>query len=442
MHSETTKIPQNTEAERELLSNLMLEESSGRFDEVAQILNDKDFYDYKHQIVFRCMHAIVQAGNEIDEVTLSEEIKRQGYMDEVGGYGGLLSITGHIGMVQHKICANTIKEKSRMRRLIRSLRVCVEEMQEEKKDSAQVSSEVENLLLSVNDGGGKERGIKEALSEIKGDFENMLNGEYEPEVIRTHIGHLDDKFGEGGIGMGEVLVLAAPTSCGKSQLALNMVTRSMIKDKKSCMVFSLEMPKKQVVKRMLHSLSGVNPRRIRERLVSAEERTQLDKSMKEFESLNLFTSHSVRDVDDLIVQARTMKRKHDVQVIVVDYLQLVPWDGNKFSKVEAVSDISHKIKQMAIDLNVAVIMLSQVNREGSKSEGGLQLYHLRDSGDIENDADIIIMMWPDGMSMDIATRIDKSGEYKQMIYNIAKNREGERDVRGVFKFYNQMGRFY
>ena len=269
----------------------------------------------------------------------------------------------------------------------------------------------------------------------------MLNGEYQPEVIRTHIGHLDDKLSEGGIGMGEVMVIAAPTSCGKSQLALNIATRSMLNDAKSCMVFSLEMPKKQVVKRMLHSLSGVNPRRIRDRLVSAEERISLDKSMKQFEAMKLFTSHSVRDVDDLIVQARTMKRKHDVQVIVVDYLQLVPWDGNKFSKVEAVSDISHKIKQMAIDLNVAVILLSQVNREGAKSEG-LQLYHLRDSGDIENDADIIIMMWPDGMSMDVATRLDKTGEYKNMIYNVAKNREGERDIRGAFQFYNNMGRFY
>lgn len=441
MHSEATKIPKNTEAERELLSNLMLEDSSSRFDDVAQILSDKDFYDYKHQIIFRCMHAIVQAGNQIDEITLSEQLKKDGSLEEVGGYGGMLSITGHIGMVQHKLCAETIKEKSRMRQLIRSFRLSVEALQDEKKDSTQVSAEVENLLLSINDQSGHEKGVQEALSALRSDFEDMLNGEYQPEVIRTHIGHLDDKLSEGGIGMGEVMVIAAPTSCGKSQLALNIATRSMLNDAKSCMVFSLEMPKKQVVKRMLHSLSGVNPRRIRDRLVSAEERISLDKSMKQFEAMKLFTSHSVRDVDDLIVQARTMKRKHDVQVIVVDYLQLVPWDGNKFSKVEAVSDISHKIKQMAIDLNVAVILLSQVNREGARSDG-LQLYHLRDSGDIENDADIIIMMWPDGMSMDVATRLDKTGEYKNMIYNVAKNREGERDIRGAFQFYNQLGRFY
>ena len=151
MHSEATKIPKNTEAERELLSNLMLEDSSSRFDDVAQILSEKDFYDYKHQIIFRCMHAIVQAGNEIDEITLSEQLKKDGSLEEIGGYGGMLSITGHIGMVQHKLCAETIKEKSRMRQLIRSFRLSVEALQDEKKDSTQMSAEVEYLLLSIND---------------------------------------------------------------------------------------------------------------------------------------------------------------------------------------------------------------------------------------------------------------------------------------------------
>jgi replicative DNA helicase len=96
---------------------------------------------------------------------------------------------------------------------------------------------------------------------------------------------------------------------------------------------------------------------------------------------------------------------------------------------------------MAIELDVAVMLLSQVNREGSKADS-LQLYHLRDSGDIENDADIILMMYPEGMSMDRASQIDKKGEYKNMIYNIGKNREGERDIIGNFKFYAQFGRFF
>ena len=158
--------------------------------------------------------------------------------------------------------------------------------------------------------------------------------------------------------------------------------------------------------------------------------------------MSLYSSHSVRDVDDLVIQCRSAVRKYGVKLVVVDYLQLVPWDAKKFSKTEAVSDISHKIKQMAIELDISVILLSQVNREGSRSEGGLEVYHLRDSGDIENDADVIIMMYPEGMCMNKATRVDSEGEYKNMIYKIGKNREGERDLMGLFKFYNHYGRFY
>ena len=107
-----------------------------------------------------------------------------------------------------------------------------------------------------------------------------------------------------------------------------------------------------------------------------------------------------------------------------------------------VSDISHKVKQMAIELNVEVILLSQVNRDGARSDGGLEVYHLRDSGDIENDADVIIMMYPEQMDMNKASYKDNVGEYKSMVYKIGKNREGERDLMGSFKFYNQYGRFY
>jgi replicative DNA helicase len=104
--------------------------------------------------------------------------------------------------------------------------------------------------------------------------------------------------------------------------------------------------------------------------------------------------------------------------------------------------MSHKIKQLALDLNIAIILLSQVNREGSKAEYGLELYHLRDSGDIENDADVILLMWPTDKDLEESRRTDASGTYALMQYKIAKNREGQRDLKGQFKFFNQYGRFY
>ena len=340
------------------------------------------------------------------------------------------------------MCAEIIKEKSNLRQLIKQFRSSIEEMQSEVKDSKAVSSEIESLLLGLNDMSDCDKSVKSALAEIQKEFESMLDGSYEADVVKTHIDHLDIKLHDGGIGMGEVCVIAAPTSCGKSQLALNIASRAVDRQGISAFIFSFEMPQKQVLKRMMHSMSGVNPRNIKAGLITEEEREKVRQSSKAVESMNIFTSHSVRDVEDLMIQARSMVRKHGIKLIVIDYLQLVPWDANKFGKTAGVSDISHKVKQMAIELNVAVILLSQVNRDGARSEGGLEVYHLRDSGDIENDADVIIMMYPEHMDMNKASYKDTVGEYKNMVYKIGKNREGERDLMGNFKFYNQYGRFY
>jgi replicative DNA helicase len=112
------------------------------------------------------------------------------------------------------------------------------------------------------------------------------------------------------------------------------------------------------------------------------------------------------------------------------------------SKNDAIADISHTIKQLALELNIGILLLSQVNREGAKRDGGLAIYDLKDSGDIENDADVILLMWPENGDIEQSKRLDGNGPYVNMKYNIAKNREGERDVKGKFKFYHTMGLFY
>ena len=111
------------------------------------------------------------------------------------------------------------------------------------------------------------------------------------------------------------------------------------------------------------------------------------------------------------------------------------------SKNDAIANISHTIKQLALELEVGVLLLSQVNREGARREGGLAIYDLKDSGDIENDADVIILMWAEDDDVEASKRLDGLGSYISMKYNVAKNREGERDVKGKFKFYTNKGLF-
>ncbi len=436
-----TTTPKNVEAEQQLLASFLADDGTAAFDEAAATLQESDFYDYKNQIIFRCIKSIVQSGDCIDEISISEELKKNNLMDSIGGIQSMFDSIGKHPTGQRGYCIDTIKEKSNLRQLIRKFQISVESMQDESKNSKEISSEVEDLILNLADGSNRNKGIDSSMREIQKEFDMMLSGEYKPKVIRSYIDHLDEKLSEGGVGLGEVLVIAAPTSCGKSQLALNIGSRNMQREQKPCMIFSLEMPQKQILKRMIHTISGVPSFIVRNGTATEDQMQDVKLTMQDVQALPMYTSHKVRNVEDLVVQCRTMHRKFGIELVIIDYLQLIPWDARKFDKVQAISDISHKIKQMAIELNLPVILLSQINREGAKSEA-LQLYHLRDSGDIENDADVIILMYPDGMTMDRATRVDINGEYKKMIYNIAKNREGERDVKGEFKFYNKLGRFY
>tara|TARA_R100001086_G_C11701073_1_gene221396 strand:- start:81 stop:623 length:543 start_codon:yes stop_codon:yes gene_type:complete len=178
---------------------------------------------------------------------------------------------------------------------------------------------------------------------------------------------------------------------------------------------------------------------VEENVASEEQMTRVNDTINTLTELPIYTSHSVKNADDLCSQTRQFVHKYEVKLLIIDYLQLIPFDARK-GKAEGISNISHKIKQMAIDLNIAVILLAQVNREGVKS-GKLRLYDLKDSGDIENDADIVLLMYPTEGDFEASKEFDNKGSYTKMYYDIAKNREGERDIGGMLKFYHCIGRF-
>jgi replicative DNA helicase len=219
-------------------------------------------------------------------------------------------------------------------------------------------------------------------------------------------------------------------------VALNAVK----KEEKACAIFSLEMPQKQLTKRMTQIISGVNIRTIQERTATPAESKRVDDAVHELGEMPIYTSHSVKSADDLVSQARSFVNNHGVKMVIVDYLQLIPFNSNKMGKSEGIANISHKIKQMALDLNIAVILLAQVNREGAK-RGPLELYDLKDSGDIENDADVVILMYPSKGSVEESKDQDYRGSYTSLSYKLAKNREGERGIGCFFKFYHCTGRF-
>ena len=437
------KIPQNVSAEESVLATCLKDDSTEFFDTISHTLSAEDFYLYKHQVIFKCISDIATRGDSLNEITLVEELKKRNALDEVDGASGIIYLMDKVASpLQAPSLVKIVREKSDLRKLIRSLRTNLEKAEAESDDFNVIKGNLENDFLELEKGGKDDFSLSKSIEILENEFQDQIDGKYTQESVKTHIEHLDAVLGCSGIGLGEVMVISAPTSCGKSQLALNIATRAMMRDKVPCGFFSLEMPQKQIAKRMVTIKSQANLKQIQERVISDSHMKRVTEACNDIKEFPMFTVHNIKNISDLCSYARTMVRKHKVKLLVIDYLQLIPWDNKNMSKNDAIADISHTIKQLALELNIGILLLSQVNREGAKRDGGLAIYDLKDSGDIENDADVILLMWPENGDIEASKRLDGNGPYVNMKYNIAKNREGERDVKGKFKFYHSKGLFY
>jgi|TARA_E500000318_G_C3559226_1_gene212603 replicative DNA helicase len=436
-----SKTPQNVSAEEQVLACCLADGSTDFFDSISSKIKPEDFYLYSHQLIFKAVNSLAIRGDSLTEISLVEELKKSSAIEEVGvsRISRLMEImpTPLMGLTS----AGVVQEKSQLRQMIRTLKLGLEKAEEEAEVPNVIRGQIEDGLNTLDEGSSENLSIKDSVTELEQEFEDQLNGDWINDVTQTHIHHLDEKLGSGGIGAGEVVVISAPTSCGKSQLALNIIARTAVKDQTPCGIFSLEMPQKQVVKRLVTIKSQANLRQIKDRIITEPNMEKVRKGCEEIKDLPIFSVHSIKGIGDLCSYARTMVRRHKVKLLVIDYLQLIPFDARNQSKNDAVAAISHKIKQLALELNVGILLLSQVNREGARREGGLAIYDLKDSGDIENDADVIILMWAEKNDIEMSKDVDGIGPYISMTYNIAKNREGERDVKGRFKFYHTRGVF-
>ena len=433
--------PHNAEAEERLIASCLLPGDTSVYDTIKPILEAEDFYTLRCKLLYQAIGELSLAGKPLNEVAMLEHLKALQGVDEVGGMAGLLSIMNGASTPSEALFfARTVVEKSRLRDLMKSCRLAVEDVESETRSYDEIRSELESKITEKPLIKQCKVSIGSSADELMEDIARMQAGDYEADVVRTHTNRLDEYLGNRGIAAGEVMTVAAPTSCGKSALALYIVSQAVAKEGHSCGIFSLEMPQKQLTKRLTQVISGVNLRNVEENRASEEQVVRVNSAINQLKKLPIYTSHSVKSADDLYSQTRQFVNKHKVKLLVIDYLQLIPFDSNKMGKAEGIAHISHTIKQMAIDLKIAIVLLAQVNREGAKSNR-LKLYDLKDSGDIENDADVVLLMYPSGGDVESSKDTDYQGAYTNLSYELAKNREGERDIGGFFKFYHCTGRF-
>ena len=441
--NEIENPPNNPEAEEAVIACCLLSDSPANYNTVAESVSADDFYIYRNQCIFGAIGKLVDASLPVDEIHLTEQLTRDHNLDEVGGIASIYSIMGRVETaVQMNHYANIVREKSNLRKMNRAYRIATESIMSQSDTAENIKHTVDSKVNQIQFAQAKPNDLRSTAEEIKDEFRKMLAGEFVTDALPTHIGKLDQQLGNRGIAPGEVVTLAAPTSCGKSALALNIALKSVTHNDAPCAVFSLEMPQKQLFKRMTQTLAGVNIRQISDGVISDENMKKVDEAIDQLHSVPLYTSHNVKSAEDLASQLRKLVDKQGVKLAVIDYLQLIPFDSGKVSKTEGIANISHKIKQLALELNIGILLLAQVNREGAKREGGLDIYDLKDSGDIENDADVVLLMYPQQGNFEDSKMTDSNGPYTNLEYKIAKNREGERGTIGYFKIYHITGRFY
>ena len=435
--------PHNIDAEIIVLGSCIFSSDGATYDEISQLLQPDDFFKMSHKVIFEAIGGVAAKGDDISELSVSETIRKTGGEDAIGGVAELFSITSRVETtLQASWAAKTVLEKSKLRKIIRHSREAIEKAQEDVTESVEIGAHLEASVQAIQDTSSINDGsIRHAASDLRDDIKAMINGTYELKSTPTYIKQLDEKIAAGGVCGGEVMVIAAPTSCGKTQIALNVVLANALTHSKPGLYFSFEMQAKSLANRLVQTASGCNLKQARDGVMNTNDQKKVAVAIDRLESAPIFTDHYVRSVEEMRSKARMFKRKHQIEWLVVDYLQLVPYD-KRLKKHDGIAQVSHDIKLMAMELDIPVFLLAQVNREGAKRETGLTLYDLKDSGDIENDADIILLMWPDGKDVDEAKKIDSDGSpYVSLCYNVAKQREGERDQKGIFKFANHVGLF-
>jgi replicative DNA helicase len=441
--NEIETLPHNAEAEEAVIACCLLDDSPANYNSVTELVSADDFYIHRNQCIFGALGKLADASLPVDEIHLSEQLTRDDNLDAVGGVTSIYSIMDRVetSMQMHHY-AKIVKEKSNLRKMNRAYRVATESIMTQSDSAENIKHTVDSEVNRIHFTQEKPNDLSSTAEEIKDEFRKMLAGEFVTDALPTHIGKLDQQLGNRGIAPGEVITLAAPTSCGKSALALNIALKSVTHNNAPCAVFSLEMPQKQLFKRMAQTLAGVNIKQISDGVISEENMKKVDEAIDQLHSVPLYTSHNVKSAEDLASQLRKLVDKQGVKLAVIDYLQLIPFNSGKVGKAEGIANISHKIKQLALELNIGILLLAQVNREGAKREGGLDIYDLKDSGDIENDADVVLLMYPQQGNFEDSKMSDSNGPYTNLEYKIAKNREGERGTIGYFKFYHITGRFY
>jgi len=393
----TGSPPQSAEAEASLLGALIID--SEAIVKIADRLSPSDFFDKRHERIYEAIVKLYDHHQAIDVLTLTDQLKGSGYLDSIGGPAYLTELTNFVPTATHvEQYADIVAQKALRRKLIAASRQITGLGYDESKQLTELIEEAETSLFNVSQQHIKQDVISlEAI--LAASFDRLDELHKDKSKIRgvpTGFKDLDNVLA--GLQRSDLVVLAARPSMGKTALALNIAHNVAVKSGEPVLIFSLEMSKEQLVDRLLSMESGVDAWALRTGNLTDADFEKIGQAMGTLSEAPMYIDDTPSiTVSDLRTKARREAHRRSLGLIVVDYLQLMS-GGSRFSgefnRVQEVSDISRALKGIARELNVPILALSQLNRSvENRSPQIPQLADLRDSGSIEQDADVVMFIY-------------------------------------------------
>ena len=425
MATKIPSVPKSIEAEQAFLGSLIMDATA--WEKVTDKIDVNDFYDANNKVIFRELLNLALSNQSIDILVLEEALKTKSVLDKIGGVEYLKDLVKKLPTSAHiETYAGIIKEKSLMRKLISSSTNIIEQVhQSEEGNVKDILDKAETEIFGIttdtkiNDGLVKIGPIVNQLIDVIYDKKNNNKIDY----LLTGFKKVDERLG--GLQKSDLIVIAGRPSMGKTAFSMNIAQDIVFKQNKKVGFFSLEMSAQQIATRMLSSLSGVSQQKIRtgDYESSTSDTKAVTSGIEMMQECNFFVDETPSITPmDLRGKARRMKREHGVDMIIVDYLQLMGvtrtrnFDQNR---VNEISEITRSLKALAKELDIPVVALSQLNRRvEERNDKRPFLSDLRESGSIEQDADIVIFLYRDEL-------YNPTSENKNVAeVNISKHRNG------------------
>lgn len=390
--------PQNVDAEMSLLGAILIDDEV--ITDASEIVNAKDFYDKRHQAIYGGMMRLYERHKPIDLLTLTDDLKKKDHLEVVGGSAYLTELTNYVPTAAHAASyAEIVNQKAVRRRLIKASSEIGEMGFDEETTTQELLEKAEAELFSVSDQSLKQDlvSIESILTESFDRIEELHRNKGQLRGIRTGYRDLDNMTA--GLQRSDLIILASRPAMGKTTLVTNLAYNVATIAKLPVLFFSLEMSKEQLIDRMLSDASGVDSWNIRTGNLSDDDFSKISEAMGEMAEAPIFIDDTPGlSILGMRTKARRAAHDHPLGLIIVDYLQLMQATTNhNNNRVQEVSEISRGLKLIARELNVPLIALSQLSRSvESRTPPIPQLADLRESGSIEQDADIVSFIYRPG----------------------------------------------